>query len=148
VVDDRDRVARYVRDDDGLHTAMWFDVQRQPFEAEALAHALRAVEAAAPGRLSWFLSNHDRSRPATCYGGGVLGADRALAVAAGLRPRPRPYLLYQGEELGCVDASVAPEAATDPIAARAGEHAVSRDCARTPMPLSAEPGGGFSRGTP
>ncbi|HLR96076.1 MAG TPA: alpha-amylase family glycosyl hydrolase [Jiangellaceae bacterium] len=148
VVDDRDRVVRYVRDDDGLHAAMWFDVQRQPFEAEALAHVLQAAEAAAPGRLSWFLSNHDRSRPTTRYGGGALGADRALAVAAVVLALPGPYLLYQGEELGCADGSVAPEAAADPIAARAGEHAVSRDRARTPMPWSAGPGGGFTRGTP
>src|SRR5690606_6197752 len=54
----------------------------------------------------------------------------------------------QGEELGTGDAEVSPEQAQDPIAARAGEHRMGRDRARTPMPWTAAPDRGFSTGTP
>ncbi|UNX53236.1 alpha-amylase family glycosyl hydrolase [Georgenia sp. TF02-10] len=161
VLDDPDRVARYVAPG-RLHAAMWFGAQNVAFNAADIAAALepgaRPLDPGA-GRYAWFLSNHDRARPASRLaedgadrlaedGAARLGADRALAVAAVLMVMPGPYVLYQGEELGAVDADVPVDLARDPIAVRAGEAAMARDRARTPMPWTAEDGRGFSAATP
>ncbi|WP_053171044.1 alpha-amylase family glycosyl hydrolase [Streptomyces sp. SBT349] len=140
VLDDPGRVARYV-ERDGLDAAMWFGAQAARFDARELHEALDAVaHAPGPGAVAWFLSNHDRSRPATRLG----DADRALAVAAVVMAVPGPYLLYQGEEIGAEDLRVAAGEARDPLAVRAGEPEASRDRARAPMPWTVAGDRGFA----
>ena len=143
VLEDPDRVERYLRAG-RLDAAMWFGTDRVPFQAAAVADVLRTPGAAAAGRFGWFLSNHDRARPASRLG----SADRALALAAAVLAMPGPYLLYQGEELGMLDLEVDPDTARDPIARRAGELDVSRDRARSPIPWTDEPDRGFSTAEP
>lgn len=153
VLDDLERVSRYIAPG-RLDAAMWFGTQMVRFDADEIAEALAAGLGPARkdrGRLAWFLSNHDRSRPASRLandGDAQVGADRALALAAVLLVMPGPYVLYQGEELGAVDAAVPPGLARDPIAVRAGEAAMARDRARTPMPWTSEAGRGFSSARP
>lgn len=143
VLENPDRVERYVQAG-RLDAAMWFGTDRVPFDAAAVAQVLRTPSPDTPGRFGWFLSNHDRARPASRLG----SADRALALAAAVLAMPGPYLLYQGEELGMLDLEIDPETARDPIARRAGELDVSRDRARSPIPWTDEPGRGFSGAEP
>ncbi len=143
VLEDPARVARYV-EPGRLDCAMWFGTDRMTYSADDVARALRVADLPSGGTFGWFLSNHDRSRPATRLG----GADRALAVAALVLAMPGPYLLYQGEELGAVDLEVDATTSRDPIAVRAGELDMGRDRARSPMPWTDEPGRGFSTAEP
>lgn len=143
VLEDPERVARYIQAD-RLDCAMWFGTDHVRFTAEDVAAALRVANLPTVGRFGWFLSNHDRSRPATRLG----SADRALAVAALVLAMPGPYLLYQGEELGAVDLTTDTATARDPIGVRAGQPELARDRARSPMPWTDEPGRGFSTAQP
>ncbi|HIZ38298.1 MAG TPA: alpha-amylase [Candidatus Ruania gallistercoris] len=143
VLEDPARVERYLQAG-RLDAAMWFGTDRVPFAAAEVAQVLRTPGAATAGRFGWFLSNHDRARPASRLGGG----DRALALAAAVLAMPGPYLLYQGEELGMLDLEVDPDTARDPIARRAGELDVSRDRARSPIPWTDQPGRAFSTAAP
>lgn len=143
VLEDPTRVERYLQPG-RLDAAMWFGTDRVPFEAAEVAQVLRTPGAAPAGRFGWFLSNHDRARPASRLG----SADRALALAAAMLAMPGPYLLYQGEELGMIDLQIDPDTARDPIARRAGELDVSRDRARSPIPWTHAPGRGFSTAEP
>jgi alpha-glucosidase len=61
---------------------------------------------------------------------------------------PGPYLLYQGEELGQEDLVLSRSDSLDPIAVRTGEMSAARDCARSPMPWTAEPDRGFGSDEP
>src|SRR5699024_11695598 len=123
VLEDPARVARYVGAG-RLDAAMWFGTESVDFTAASAARALQPATTVAPerGALGWFLSNHDRSRPATRLG----SADRALAMAAVVLTMPGPYLLYQGEELGALDLEVDATTSRDPIAGRAGDLARAR----------------------
>ncbi len=143
VLERPDRVERYLQAG-RLDAAMWFGTDRVSFEAAEVARVLRTPGADTAGTFGWFLSNHDRARPASRLG----SADRALALAAAVLAMPGPYLLYQGEELGMLDLEIDPHTARDPIARRAGELDVSRDRARSPIPWTDEPGRGFSTAEP
>ncbi|HLS62952.1 MAG TPA: alpha-amylase family glycosyl hydrolase, partial [Ruania sp.] len=143
VLDNPDRVERYIQAG-RLQAAMWFGTDRVPFDAAEVARVLRTPGSGTPGRFGWFLSNHDRARPASRLG----SADRALAIAAAVLAMPGPYLLYQGEELGMIDLEVDPDGARDPIARRAGELDVSRDRARSPIPWTDGPDRGWGSTEP
>src|SRR5699024_2090694 len=144
VLESPERVARYIASG-RLDSAMWFGTQSMHFDADDLANAIEVAMRPTGGRLAWFLSNHDRSRPASRLGGqSERGADRALATAAVILTMPGPYLLYQGEELGAMDLEVYAADSKDPIAVRAGETDMARDRARAPMPWADVPGRGFS----
>ncbi len=138
VLDNPDRVERYIQSG-RLDAAMWFGTDRVPFDAAEVARVLRTPGSDTSGRFGWFLSNHDRARPASRLG----SADRALAIAAAVLAMPGPYLLYQGEELGMIDLEIDPDTARDPIARRAGELDVSRDRARSPIPWTDQPDRGW-----
>ena len=79
----------------------------------------------------------------------VSEAAASVGVGHGFGHAPPHFLpglpfVYYGEELGLENGLVAADAARDPIAVRAGEHAASRDPARTPMPWRPGPGLGFT----
>src|SRR5699024_3785107 len=137
VLEHADRVERYIQPG-RLDAAMWFGTDRVPFDAAEVASVLCTPTSGTTGRFGWFLSNHDRARPASRLG----SADRALAIAAIVLAMPGPYLLYQGEELGMLDLEIHPDTARDPIARRAGELDVSRDRARSPIPWTDQPNRG------
>jgi alpha-glucosidase len=71
---------------------------------------------------TWTLSNHDRPRPRTRFGG---GEDRARAAAILLFTLPGTSVLYQGEELGLEDATIPEPDWRDPG---------GRDGCRAPIP--------------
>lgn len=141
---DIDRLARYVRDQDGLHLSFWFKPLHITWDPAAIRDVLEAAAAAAPGHLGWVQGSHDRARAVTRFGGGERGRARALAFATLLMGLPGVPFVYQGEELGLEDGVVPAAQAQDPVALRGGPGALSRDGCRTPLPWTPGPGYGFT----
>jgi len=82
---------------------------------------------------TWVLSNHDVPRHRQRYGGSEADA-RVAAVM--LLTLPGTPFMYQGEELGLVDAAVDPATQLDPG---------GRDGCRAPLPWTAEAHHGWAR---
>ena len=99
---------------------------------------------------SWACSNHDAPRAATRLAGDHLQPDRTARLCLLLLISLRGNVfLYQGEELGLPQASVAFEDLRDPEAIANWPATLGRDGARTPMPWEADaPYAGFSQAKP
>ena len=111
-----------------------------PWEPRALAALVERYEAALPPGAwpNWVLGNHDRSRIASRLG----PAQARVAAVLLLTLRGTPTLYY-GDELGLPDVPIPPERVQDPYELNSPGLGVGRDPARTPMPWSAAPNGGF-----
>ncbi len=146
-VSDDDRLARYLSADE-LHLAFNFKLLTAEWDAEELRTAIDsslATVAATPAPACWVLSNHDRPRHVTRYGGGELGTRRARAAALLQLALPGAAYVYNGDELGMPDVDLPDEALQDPIWERSGHTERGRDACRVPMPWSGdEPPYGFS----
>jgi alpha-glucosidase len=82
------------------------------------------------------------SRLATRWAGGDPAKVKvALLILLTLRGTP---FLYQGDEIGLVDGPIERADVLDAVGARFWPYYQGRDAERTPMPWSAEPGGGFT----
>jgi len=148
-VGDDERVARYVRPDE-LHLAFNFRLLESPWNAEELRTAvdrsLRSV-AGTGTPACWVLSNHDRPRHVTRYGGGKVGLCRARAAALLQLALPGVAYVYNGDELGLPDVDLPDEALQDPIWERSGHRERGRDGSRVPLPWAGdEPPYDFSPG--
>jgi len=154
-------LANYLRPDE-LHQAFSFDLLVQPWHAERLRAAIDSGMRIAKGSPAWTLANHDVHRTVTRYGqdqgldaslptdmiaaarrtGDVdveLGTRRARAASALLLALPGSVYLYQGEELGLLEALDLPDdARQDPIWLRSGGAELGRDGCRVPLPWSTE----------
>lgn len=99
------------------------------------AAALRtSIESAlAVGKQGWILSNHDFNRLAS-----RTGPENARALTTLLMALPGPVFIFQGDELGVVDAREDGR----PL------DRFGRDAFRHPMAWNGDPGGGFTTGTP
>jgi alpha-glucosidase len=98
-------IAKYLRPGE-LHLAFDIPFSFAPWDAGALRHCVQTVldELGPIGATpTWTLSNHDRPRHRTRFGG---GEDRARAAAILLLTLPGTSVLYQGEELGLEDATI------------------------------------------
>jgi alpha-glucosidase len=127
-------VAPYYGDGDELHLSFNFPPLYTPWDADAW----RAQIERTTGLLdpigawpTWVLSNHDNPRHRTRYDGSEAAARSAVLLLLGLRGTP---FLYQGEELGLLDAEVPPERVVDPG---------GRDGCRAPIPWDPSPGHGW-----
>jgi alpha-glucosidase len=106
----------------------------EAMHARGAAELRRGIESAfAAGKQGWILSNHDFNRLAS-----RVGPENARAATTLLMAMPGPTFIFQGDELGLIDA---PQ--DGPALDRFG-----RDAFRHPMPWSPEAGGGFTTGTP
>lgn len=135
----------YFGNDDELHLSFNFAPTHMPWDAAFWRDAIRAAEEAhqrVGGWPSWVLSNHDLPRHRSRYerwpnsevdAAGSEERARAAAVML-LTLRGTPFL-YQGEELGLLDAEVPPDRVVDPG---------GRDGCRAPIPWDATPGHGWS----
>lgn len=115
----------YHGDDDELHLCFNFRFLWAPFDAAELRSRIaRTIEVMRVRNAwpTWVLSNHDVPRHRGRYGGGELEARMAAIMLLTLPGTP---FMYQGEELGLVDAVVPPELAIDPG---------GRDGCRAPIP--------------
>ncbi|MDQ4037887.1 MAG: glycoside hydrolase family 13 protein [Actinomycetota bacterium] len=135
-VDDDERLSRYVRPDE-LHLAFNFRLLQSDWNAselrEAIEHSLRSV-AGTGTPACWVLSNHDRPRHVTRYGGGELGLRRARAAALLQLALPGVVYIYNGDELGLPDVDLPDEVLQDPIWERSGHQERGRDGSRVPLP--------------
>jgi alpha-glucosidase len=146
-VSDDDRPARYLREDE-LQLAFNFKLLTAEWDVDALrlavTHSLETV-AGTPAPACWVLSNHDRPRHVTRYGGGAVGLRRARAAALLQLALPGAAYLYNGDELGMPDVDLPDEVLQDPIWERSGRTERGRDACRVPVPWSGtEPSYGFS----
>jgi alpha-glucosidase len=138
------RLARYIGRDE-LHQAFNFDFLDATWSADSFRKVIDTslAEATLVGApTTWVLSNHDKPRHVTRYGGGEVGLRRARAAVLLMLALPGSAYLYQGEELGLPEVLDLPdEARQDPAYGRTGQ---SRDGCRVPLPWSGdEPPYGF-----
>src|SRR5215213_2467662 len=146
-VSDDERLAQYLREDE-LQLAFNFKLLTAEWTADelrdAITHSLASVSGT-PAPACWVLSNHDRPRHVTRYGGGPVGLRRARAAALLQLALPGAAYLYNGDELGMPDVDLPDEALQDPIWRRSGHAERGRDACRIPMPWSGtRPSYGFS----
>jgi alpha-glucosidase len=133
---DSAKVASFYGDNDELHMAFNFMPLYAPWDADAWKNCIRDVQANHDPRNAWptwVLSNHDQRRHRSRYGGGEAEARAAALLLLTLRGTP---FVYQGEELGLLDADVPLERAVDPG---------GRDGSRAPIPWTAEQEHGWSQ---
>ena len=134
-VDDH-RFPLYIRPDE-LHQAFNFAILESAFDATELrAAATRSLGAAASvGTVPvWTLSNHDKFRTVTRFGGGSVGLDRSRAALLMELALPGSCYLYNGEELGLPSIDIPDAALQDPTWVRSGFTERGRDNARLPLP--------------
>jgi alpha-glucosidase len=128
---------------DELHLAFNFVFMEAPFEADVLAPIVARTEKLIPPEAwpVWALSNHDVVRfPTRWADGDPRRARVAMMLLLTLRGTP---VLYYGDEVGMPESEVPEDRILDPVAlGESGQR--GRDGARTPMPWSAEEGGGFT----
>lgn len=138
---DLDRWARYFGQGDEMHLPFNFGLLKVPWRADAVAGHIREIErvTAEVGWPSYVLGNHDEHRVVARLGAGQARVGMLLLLT--LRGTPT---LYYGDELAHPDVVIPPERERDPWGLRVPGLGLSRDPARTPMPWSNQPGGGFT----
>lgn len=127
---DEEAMSSYYGEGDELHLSFNFRFLWAPFEpAELASRILRTVEMLRERDAwpTWVLSNHDVPRHRQRYGGGELEARMAAIMLLTLPGTP---FMYQGEELGLLDADIPPERIVDPGL---------RDGCRAPIPWDSSP---------
>lgn len=133
---ERDRFAAYIRPDE-LHQAFAFSILEAAFDADEYREAITSslASAKAVGSLPvWTLSNHDKFRTVTRFGGGEIGLRRARAALLMELALPGSVYLYNGEELGLPSIDIPDEALQDPTWVRSGFTERGRDNCRLPLP--------------
>jgi alpha-glucosidase len=143
-VADLTRLMRFYGDGtDELHLAL-----NVPFVFAAFGDEMRLIveqeEAAIPADAwpTWTGSNHDAARFPTRWCDGDDGKVRAaLVMLLTLRGTP---ILYYGDEIGMPDTAVPQDRLKDPVGLRGWPVDPGRDRARTPMPWTDAPNGGFT----
>ena len=141
-------LGEYTRDGAGVQMCYVFDfLSSERPSASRVADIYGRLDATAPdGWVCWALSNHDVTRHVTRWSLDALGARCYTALMMCLRGS---VCLYQGEELGLTEASIAYEDIRDPYGIAFWPEFVGRDGCRTPMVWEASNrNGGFSEARP
>ncbi|MCP3973853.1 MAG: alpha-amylase [bacterium] len=139
-----DRVAGYVREG-SLHTVFYLEPAWMVWEPSALLERLEAVDISAETGVSWVIDNHDTSRSPTRFGGGDRGRHRSLAVFSFMAALGGFPFLWEGQELGLVNAEIQAIDLEDPISTR-NAHGKGRDGTRSVMPWDDSHANGFCAG--
>jgi alpha-glucosidase len=140
---DLEAVASFYGNGDELGLAFNFLFLHEAFDATRLRGVVAQTESLLTDDAwpAWTLSNHDKSRfPSRWCAGDEARVRCALMLLLTLRGTP---VLYFGDELGLPDTDVPDDRRRDPVSI-AFRGVLDRDAARTPMPWSAAPGGGFT----
>jgi alpha-glucosidase len=141
------RAARYTAPG-ALDTVFYLKPAWADWEPSALVDMLRSTHDADPDGVSWTMNSHDTSRSVSRFGGGEVGRRRSFAATAFEFVLGGVPFLYQGEELGLVDATLDPGDRADPIWTRNAGGEAGRDGSRSAMPWTTGSANGFSTGTP
>jgi alpha-glucosidase len=140
-----DDLARYYGNgDDELHLAFNFNFIGAPLESGAMRTIVEETEAALPAGAwpAWTGSNHDMFRfPTRWAGDDPIKARAAVVMLLSLRGTP---VLYQGDEIGQGNVTLAQEDLRDPLGVLYAPAYWGRDAGRTPMQWSEAVGGGFT----
>jgi len=139
-------MAQYTEGGKRLHMAYSFNLLTTEFSARHIRSQVDAFEARVKeGGASWSVGNHDVARVMTRWGGAQAGPDFAkmiLTLQLVLKGTP---CLYQGDELGLPEASLAYEDLQDPVGLTFWPESKGRDGCRTPMVWNSDlPYTGFS----
>ena len=129
---------------DELGLAFNFDFIGAPLDARAMRDIVERTESTLPPGAwpAWTGSNHDMLRFPTRWAGDDPRKIRvALLMLLTLRGTP---VLYQGDEIGMGDVTVAHADMRDPLGVRFFPYYEGRDPCRTPMQWSDASGGGFT----
>jgi alpha-glucosidase len=128
-------LAEYTRGGDKLHMAYCFDLLGTEHSSSFLHNFLSRFERISEGGWPcWALSNHDVPRYATRWGGAAPDA-ALLRLAAAMQTSLRgSSCIYQGDELGLPEVSIAFEDLQDPYGITMWPEFKGRDGCRTPMP--------------
>ncbi len=141
-------MSEYTSGGNKLHMAYTFDLLSDECNPTYIRKIIREIEASiGDGWPCWALSNHDVVRHNTRWGGGAGEQFAKLSLALLLSLRGSACI-YQGDELGLLQADVPFEAIKDPYGLPFWPEYKGRDGCRTPMPWSDLPGGGFSAADP
>ncbi len=117
-----------------------------PFDPSVLRSITRETFALLPpgATATWTVSNHDKSRFTTRWGGGE--EDRIRCILMLLLLLPGVPVIYYGDELGMEDTRITLSQKRDTMVPHQG-NTIGRDPSRTPMPWNSEPGAGFTAPT-
>lgn len=141
-------LGEYTAGDDLMHMCYAFEflANVRPSAGDVVAIMDRVDRVAAQGWPCWAYSNHDTVRHATRWDLGLAGLKLMNTLMMCMRGSA---CIYQGEELGLVEADVAFEDLQDPYGIEFWPKFKGRDGCRTPMVWEASNSdGGFSDGTP
>ena len=129
-----------------LDMAYTLALMKGPLSAPRLRQVLTDLQPAIEdGCVCWAFSNHDVVRAITRWGGGEWDRRLGRLLMALLGVLPGVACMYQGEELGVGEATIAPEDMRDPYGLSFYPAFVGRDGCRTPMPWTkGERLGGFT----
>jgi alpha-glucosidase len=136
--------AFYGNGSDELGLAFNFNFINAPFRAPEMRAIVEETEAALPPGAwpAWTGSNHDMFRFPTRWAEDDPAKVRlALLMLLCLRGTP---VLYEGDEIGMANVTLAQEDLRDPLGVRFYPYYDGRDAGRTPMQWSDRPGGGFT----
>jgi alpha-glucosidase len=147
-----ERIARHTGANDALHLAYTLRPMRGGDAAAAVGGALQEIAAAGDrGNVCWAFSNHDVERVASRWSRkGSRPAPAQIRLLLTLLVSLRGAIcLYQGEELGLSEASLAHHELRDPFGIEYFPEFRGRDGSRTPLPwLDDARHAGFTAGTP
>ncbi len=138
-------VAYYGAALEGAHLPFNFQLLQTSWNARAIAALIDEYEAALPsgGWPNWVLSNHDRPRIAS-----RIGIDQTRVAAMLLLTLRGTPTMYYGDELGMLNAEIAPDRVQDPVEKRMPGLGLGRDPFRTPMQWDGSDNAGFTSGVP
>jgi alpha-glucosidase len=141
-------MAEYITDR-RLHMGYSFELLTEDFSAAYIRGTAETLEARMPhGWPCWAISNHDVQRAVSRWGNGDASrafAAQLIALVCSLRGS---VCLFQGEELGLIEADVPFESLRDPYGIAFWPSFKGRDGCRTPMPWSGDAHAGFSSAEP
>ena len=145
-IEDHERQARFVQPG-ALDLTFFLKPGWMAWDPAKLTAELVGLAQIESDGIAWCISNHDNARPASRFGGGAAGRNRAMAVTTLQFALGGVPFLYQGEELGSPNGVIAPEDRHDPISTR-NTTDEGRDVSRTPMAWNTDVHNGFSTAAP
>lgn len=142
-------MAQYTEGDDKLHMAYTFDLLGAESSVEHIKNVIRHVEdGLSNGWPCWAVGNHDVARIVSRWGNNNDPHAFGLVATAMLTALHGTVCLYQGEELGLVEADIDFDDIVDPYGKPFWPEYKGRDGCRTPMPWDTSQHAGFSTSPP
>ena len=139
-------MAEYTSGGDKLHMGYSFELLTNDYSSEYIRSTVETLEARMlEGWPCWAFSNHDVERVASRWSpNNEVQPQQVKMLTALLASLRGSVCMYQGEELGLGEASVAFEDLQDPYGITFWPNFKGRDGCRTPMPWDSSEHAGFS----